>query len=240
MAKNKKVKEEVSYDGKVVNEEISKKDVSNENRQLYWFFGIAIFVFLLFLGTYYYYETYIKITPEGYRLKGHFEYAGIEWQIEDYTDFIAYHGRFPSFMNENNTHNIYLRVDPRQNNVSTSGDFLNFKYGGYISTSPEVDNCTGDMVGDILTLTSFLKYGVGMSSIELGTTDQAVAQKTNRTQVNCSLKNRGVILIQQGNESSVVQSDKNEFCYIITVKDCNDIAPVEKFMLEVLKQKSEE
>jgi hypothetical protein len=96
------------------------------------------------------------------------------------------------------------------------------------------------MVVDLLTMISFLRYGVGMTSVELGTTDFSVAKETNRTFADCNLwMNRGVIVVKTGEESSIVQSEVNPFCYTITVKDCNDIAPVEKFMIETVRQRME-
>jgi hypothetical protein len=129
-------------------------------------------------------------------------------------------------------------VDPRENDVPATGNFSSFRYGGFISSTPEVDQCRGDMVGDLLTLISFLRYGVGMREVDLGTTDLEVSKQTNRTFADCSVWNRGVILVQTGNESSVVQDSKNPFCYVITVKDCDDLAPVEKFMIETVRQKT--
>ena len=40
-------------------------------------------------------------------------------------------------------------------------------------------------------------------------------------------------MIEKG-EPAVLQSKDNPFCYTIRVKDCEDIAPVEKFMVEVI------
>jgi hypothetical protein len=241
MAKTKKsnsVKEKKIE--KVIDKDESKKSNDNINyNQIYWFFGCVILLFIVFLGGYYIYQNYKPLEPGNFRIRGRFEHAGIEWVVEDYVDFIAYHGRFTSFLNMHNTHNLYLRSDPRINNVPVSGDFGYFKYGGFISPTPEADQCRGDMVGSILTMISFLRDGVGMTIVELGTTDISISEETNRTLADCTLSNRGVFIIKIGEESSVVQSDENPFCYIVTVRDCNDIAPVEKFMIETIRQKTE-
>ena len=37
-----------------------------------------------------------------------------------------------------------------------------------------------------------------------------------------------------GEEQSVMQSDENKFCHIITIKDCKDLATVEKYMTSIV------
>lgn len=212
----------------VENPEESKKILQSENRQLAWVIGIIILCFAIFAGTYLYIQG-----------QKSFDFAGASWKIEDYEDLRIWHGRFPAFINGNVTYNIYLRNDPRTNDVQIDGNLTYFRYGGFLSFTPEVDECRGDVPRVMVDLGSFLQSAVGMRSIEPGTTSGEVFKETGRTFADCSVSNRGVIIVQLGNESLISQNVKNPYCYTITIKDCLDILSVEKFMIGVMKQEQE-
>jgi len=213
-AVRKKVKEK-----EVTEAEPSKKVVAKENSQLIWFFAIIVVVFLAFIIPYLYLEG-----------KKSFEYSGLEWQIEKFGQITAYHTKFPALDRSNINYNLYLRNDPRENNATTYGNFNLFKRQGYISFSPEVDLCRGDVARVMTDLGGFLRYGVGMDNLTVATTDAETAKSLNRPYIDCSSTNEATaILIKMGNPSAT-RTEEN--CYIITVADCNDIVPVEKFMLK--------
>ena len=77
----------------------SKKIISKENQQLIWFFLIIAVVFASFLIPYFYVEGLNK-----------FEFVGIEWVQEEYTNLEVYHGRFFAFNGADLIYNIYHRI----------------------------------------------------------------------------------------------------------------------------------
>ena len=224
---NKRVKKKFSDDEKEelkTEGELPSKSVrTRETRQLIWFFIIVALVFASFLVPYFYSQD----------LKS-FDYAGVDWTKEEYDQFDIYHSEFPALNGQNYKYNIFLRNDPRENNVSVYGNFKEFKIGGYVSISPEVDLCRGDVSRVMLDLGSFLELGLGIQKVWAATPSFEIHNNTGRDYATCNTKQRTVVLIEKG-EPSVTQSKENPFCYTIRVRDCEDIAPVEKFMTEVIR-----
>jgi len=214
---------------KVKKHSVSKADderkiVENEERQLLWFFAIIVVVFLSFLIPYFYFQN----------LKT-FNYAGIEWAKKDAGGFDVYHGVFPSMVNLNLEYNVYFRTDPRKNNVPVDGSFGDFKYGGYVSFDKEASFCTGEASRAVVDLVSFLNRALGIGDIKKGTIDEEFANETKGEYVTCSNnQNNTVVILQMGDEGSVIQNDDNPFCYTITLDSCDDSRPMEKFMTTII------
>ena len=135
---------------------------------------------------------------------------------------------------ENYKYNLFLRNDPRKNNISVDGTFKEFKIGGLVSISPEIDLCRGDVSRVMLDLGSFLELGLGIQKVWAATPSFEIHNETGRAYATCNTKDRTIIMIEKG-EPAVVQSKDNPFCYTIRVRNCEDIEPVEKFMIEVIR-----
>ena len=206
-------------------DELPKRSViKSEDRQLAWVVGVIVFVFVVTIGTYFWFE--------GAKT---FEFGNVEWVLEDYGNFAYYHGRFANLIGENYMYNIYLRNDPRKNDVPTEGVFDKFKYGVVISTSPEFDMCRGDASRVMRDLGAFMREGLGAGPLESGSTDEEVANASERRFATCdNVDNRTVLVIDRG-DNFVEQDDDNLNCYTISVGDCDDASAVEKFMLKVIK-----
>lgn len=201
----------------------SKRIISEENKQLTWFFLIIALVFSSFLGVYFYNES-----------SKSFEFVGVDWVIEEYEHFTAYHGRFPALDGSSIHYNIFPRNDPRENNIPTEGNFDTFKYGGIISFDKVIGECRGNIGRAVVDLGGFLAEGVGISKLEIATTDFGVSQLKNISHIDCSLNlNRTVVILEEG-ETSVVKDSQNPFCYIIKVKDCDDVLGTEKFIVKTI------
>ena len=211
--------EELKVDG-----ELPSKSIRNrETRQLIWFFVIVTIVFASVLIPYFYSQ----------RLKS-FNYAGVDWVREEYSQFEIYHSEFPALNGQDYRYNLFLRNDPRKNNVSVEGSFKEFKIGGFVSISPEIDLCRGDVSRVMLDLGSFLELGLGIQKVWAATPSFEVHNETGRDYATCNTRYRTIVMIEKG-EPAVVQSKDNPFCYTIRVKDCDDIEPVEKFMVEIIR-----
>jgi len=204
---------------KVITRTVSKKIKDKENKLVFWFLAIIVLIFAAFIVPYFFVEG-----------SKHFDHSKIVWNIEEYDLFDVYHGRFLVLNGENLNYNIYLRNDPRENNVPTTGDFSDFKIGGYISVSSEIDTCKGEIARMMFDLGGFLRTGVGVQEITVGTTNTETAARLGTELIDCSTRNDRTIVILEKGESSVVQSKENPSCYTITVENCEDIQPIEKFM----------
>ena len=216
---NKREKEELEAEGELPSKSVRKR----ETRQLIWFFVIVAIVFASVLVPYFYSQ----------RLKS-FNYAGVDWIMEEYSQFDVYHSEFPALNGQNYRYNLFLRNDPRESNVSVYGNFKEFKIGGFVSISPEIDLCRGDVSRVMLDLGSFLELGLGIQKVWAATPSFEIHNETGRDYATCNTKYRTIIMIEKG-EPAVVQSSENPFCYTIRVRDCDDIEPVEKFMVEVIR-----
>jgi len=79
-----------------------------------------------------------------------------------------------------------------------------------------------------------LELGLGVQKVWAATSSFEVQNETGRAYATCHTQDRTIIMIEMG-DSSVEQSETNPYCYTIRVKDCEDIAPVEKFITEVIR-----
>ena len=210
-------KEELKLEG-----ELPKRSIrESENRQLLWFFIIVGIVFVIVLVSYFWIEG-----------SKEFEYGGAEWLIEDYPNLRIYHGRFMALDGADLYYNIFLRNDPRKENVPTEGTFDKFRYGGIVSFDPDVEKCKGELSRAMLDLGGFLKQGLGVGSLEVGSTDETVAIDNDRRFARCdTISDRTLVVVKFG-DSSVVQDEDNPYCYVINIEDCNDISSIERFMVK--------
>ncbi len=204
--------------------ELPKKSVvKSEERQLLWFFIIAGVILAAVLISYF--------GVEGAKT---FEYGGVNWVIEEYAEPTGtiYHGQFGALDGANLIFNVYLRGDPRENDVKTEGTFDKFKYGGIVSMSPAIDACRGELSRVMLDLGSFLKRGVGVGPLETGSIDENVANESGRRYALCdNVDDRTVVIVDIG-EPAVIQDVDNPECYTIYAETCNDVSSVEKFILK--------
>ena len=230
MAKKKNTKKKVNFTEEEKEElkaegELPKKSiVKREDKQLIWFFVIVAIIFASFLVPYFWIES-----------SKTFEYSGADWVLETYETLDIYHGRFAALSGNDLMYNVYLRIDPRENNVSTEGVFDKFKNGGIISLSPEVDACRGELSRVMLDLGAFLRQGVGVGSLETGSTDRVTALNSDRRYALCNTVSDRTLVIVDIGEPRVVKSEDYPYCYTIYAKDCNDLSSVEKFIVKTIE-----
>ncbi|MBU2576803.1 MAG: hypothetical protein KKF50_03705 [Nanoarchaeota archaeon] len=222
---SKDEKEELKAEGELPEKEVRE----SENHQLIWFFVIVIVIFASFLVPYFWIQS-----------SKTFEFGGVDWNIDDEDEIITfYHTEFPALNGANINYNVYLRNDPRENDVYTEGDFRYFKVGGYLSWGEDIESCRGGQVLRAASdLTSFVRTGVGVGNIANAGLTPEFAEKLGFPFVNClTTPNRTVILLEMG-EPSVIQSGHNPYCYIVTIRDCESVKPIEKFIIKTLEDNS--
>ena len=228
VTKKKKVVKEKSPE-----EKVSKKVMDRETKQILGFLIIVGLIFVLFFGTYY-----------GIRAQKHFNYGGAEWWIEGqkegWGDLTLYHGRY--FVKTTSgkiitNMNLWLRNDPRTNNLPSDINFTKEKIASkvIISFTDDLMECSNRA-----TIVPQLSQAFG-TGLPWTTTSGAVANKTtaellNLTYATCedAKEDTSVILIQKGEESKVFS---NEGCYVIQYGECADaVKASEKLILELIRQ----
>ncbi len=185
--------------------------------------GVILFVavlFAIFLGAYFYVKSLDK-----------FEYAGVNWEKIDNSGMKLYHARFPIGTNGSVFYNLYLRNDPRKNNVSVSVNNYFFFNNVSIAIDDGAGSCYGAAIGNSI-LGQFL--GAFNLNIDGAFANETMAKQFNASFANCSSAiNKTVILIQKSNETSIIQ-DVNPNCYIVNVGNCENTKTVEKLIVDII------
>jgi len=205
----------------------SKEIKSKERKQLFWFFGTIIVVFLVFLGVYLYVQSLNKT-----------EFVGVDWYKENDGGIISYHTRVPKMYNGEffGYHNIYLRNDPSENNIPSEVN-ISFYSTVVVSQSVEVLNCRNSVLvssalGQITSLFPFVK------NVTIALSDEKDANDYSLPYANCETeegKENTVFLVRMANETSVEM--KGDSCYIINVGKCEDnLIATEKFVIDIIDQ----
>ncbi len=162
-----------------------------------------------------------------------FEYQGLAFTRERFGDIPVYHYYyyFNDDFNQYYKYNLYLRNDPRKNNVPVYGK-ISFPEGEavYLSINGTgIAECNNSL-RDIATLSSFLNSN--MINVRAGTPDKEEAKMNNLTYVTCESKPENpVILIQKGEETSI---EKNGNCYRMDINQCRLLDAVEKFEVQAI------
>jgi hypothetical protein len=218
---------------KKVKKKISKKVSDRETKQLIGFLVITGLVFILFFGTYF-----------GVRAQKHFDYEGAEWWIEGeregWGDLTLYHGRYQVKTSTGKVitnMNLWLRNDPRENNISSEVDFLEDKIASnvIITFTDELMECKGRAL-IVPQLSQAFGIGLPWTTTSGAVANQTTAENLNLTYATCEDvgEETSVILIQKGEESKVYSE---EGCYTIQYQDCDEAIKVsEKLILELIKQ----
>ena len=207
-------------------EVVKKSTIEEENKQLGWFLLVILIVFAAVLIPYFWAES-----------NKSFQYSQIDWFVESDENPITYHGRFPSLGINDLNYNIFLREDPRKNKVPVVGNIstFNFKNTGIITMTPEIDACRGELPRAMFDISAFVRQGIGIKKLVAGSTDKDIANESQRVFARCdNLPNRTIIVFGVG-EQSIVQDEENPYCYYINIENCDDISPVEKFMVQSIK-----
>lgn len=203
----------------------SHQKMSKQDKQTLWVVVSILVLIGVFVGGYLYFQSLNS-----------FEYLGIQWDIQKYPGLTLYHSRFPIiYMGELvANYNIFLRNDPRKNEIPLKTEFQ-FDNQVVISFQPESIECddttrvSTDLVG-ILNAFPFI------TNVSGGVSNESVADELGLDFVDCSTKDKTVILIQRSDSAEIIQDNENPNCYIINIGECEETLAVERFMLGIIKQ----
>ncbi|MEK6928861.1 MAG: hypothetical protein AABW65_02820 [Nanoarchaeota archaeon] len=127
-------------------------------------------------------------------------------------------------------YNLYLRNNPKKNNVSINGEIA-YPRGTYVYLAINTSNLLQcpNLLRDIHSLSSFLHDNLAYSNIGLlsGVPDEQQAVENNITHVSCeTYPNNVVITLQSGSETKI---EKIENCHIVSISQCQTTEAIEKF-----------
>lgn len=188
--------------------------------------GIVL-LFVIFLGGYYYFQS----------LK-HFEHLGVDWDIQEYPNLKLYHTRFPiKYRGEViANYNMYLRNDPRENNIPVNVSQIGFERNVILSLDDSSDECSG-VTRAGADLAMFVSAFPFVTNVTGALTNQTKAEELGLQYADCgsdnSNENKTIIIFQKGESARVVEDNG---CYIINFGDCEVSKSIERFQLEILDQ----
>jgi hypothetical protein len=209
-------------------EKINKKAKKNNSerkleKEILWvlgFLGILIVVFL--------------IASSYFKSLNNFDYKGLSFQKESLGNIPLFHHFYHFKANDGRLikYNLYLRIDPRLNNVPVEGGKLSFKKDSVVFISLNktgLDQCRYGPLA-VGQLASFLTDN--QLPVEGGNIDFWQAGINKQDWVTCKLRpgNR-VIEIVKGNTTKISIDNK---CYKITVNNCEILDAIEKFEVQSL------
>jgi hypothetical protein len=222
--KNDDVVEKV--DGKIVESEKPGGDVEiKHNREFYWVIGVMAAMIVVLIVASVVFQSLNK-----------FEHDGLTFEKERFGEIPIYHySYFPSNPYTGEVigkYNLYLRIDPRKNNVPMEG-VVQFPFGKFVYVSV---NGTG------LTECEFGRVAIGNLAgfltdhditVKGASPDKEQAELANAKHITCEDKPENVkILIQSGNETRIYK-DVN-LCHIIEIADCEVLDAIEKFQTQTI------
>lgn len=192
--------------------------MDKRNKQLIGFFSTIIIIFVIVFGAFWLIKSQDKFT-----------YDGAKWEKIKYGQLYVYHTSFPLY---NVTYNMYLRNDPRRNNVSIDDMNITFYKKVITAFSPEAAQCLGLGVPQT-ELGQFL--GWAQRNVTGAFADIDYAKKMNASFADCSsAKGETTVLLFQKSETPSIKKDKN--CYILSVGNCENLMTTERFLIQIAGQ----
>lgn len=220
MAQKKNVKEK-SVNQAEQNED--KKSKSEKQSNLSWIIAGIIILAALFVILYYIFQSW-----------GTIEYKELKFTREAYGNIYVYHYEYYFKGPENQIYksNVYLRNDPRKNNIPVEGE-ISFQPSmvSYISVNESgLRNCPDSVIA-VATLSQFLAHN--LLQAKGATPDKEDADARNITYATCDTQaNNTVLLMTPGEKTSIVKN--TDSCYNIQIAQCEIMPAVEKFIVQSL------
>ncbi len=166
-----------------------------------------------------------------------FEYNGMKFERIMYDQLPLYYTQLNIHRGDgsNVNYNLYLRNDPRGNNIPVDADIKFLVGKSFITIGDGLENCREASLG-LINLASFLT-GMGFD-VKGASSNEKTAKENNHPYITCnnSLDNTVLSLETTTEDSIITNADRNPNCFILKVKDCNVLNITEKFTVEMIKQ----
>ena len=216
-------------------EEVQETPPTNEKKkqqkELYWVLGVMIVLILVFL-----------LSNSVFKSMQTFSYQGLSFAKEKFGEIPVYHYYYifktPSSLTGQVTsefikYNLFLRVDPRENNVSVDGEiYLVQGVQTYVSVNPtNLTQCENSSIA-IANLASFIN-GLVVAPAKSASPIEEIANQSNVPYVTCeNYLSEPRILIQAGEQSLIKKENTN--CYVLTVANCEILEVTEKLIVQAI------
>ncbi|MDO8509273.1 MAG: hypothetical protein Q7S27_06360 [Nanoarchaeota archaeon] len=217
--KDKLVKEETPAAN---NHPLQEAKTPNRKSKIYLITGFLILLVGIFFISNYIFSNLNNI-----------EYNGLTFAKESFGEIPVF--SYSYYITPKLKYNLYLRNDPRKNNVPLTGkaidngiEFLK-EETIYLSVDPKgLTECEYGRVG-IGTLASFLSDN--QLKVVGAAPDEALAAEVNVKFATCEYRPQDkVILLQAGDKTEIIQDNEN--CIVINVANCEILDAVEKFEVQ--------
>lgn len=208
---------------------IKKNDLeSQQNRQLIVFFMIMLISLGGLIAGYLYVQQQNK-----------FNYAGVDFQKGKEGGIVFYHGRFPiNYQGQTlKIFNLYLRVDPRKNEIPIETNFTLSKEI-IMTFEPGLEKCEKAIVGQS-TMAQFVSSFPWVIKSTGAVSDLAYAIDNKIAFADCSnaTLDKTIILAKKSEISSIEKAEEN--CYVLNVADCKYLEVTERFIVGIIAQINE-
>ena len=192
----------------------------DQTKQLKWVLGIMIGIILIVIATYLVMDSLSRFT-----------YDGLTFTKERFGEIPVYHHYyyFKDLEGQQYKYNMYLRNDPRENNISITGKIA-YSLGNPIFFSintTKIEECP-DSVLAVSSLSSFLTNN--LMQVKAATPDSS----KNSTQIPYAVcgnpSDSKVIVLECGNETRIINEGN---CHTIQIGKCEDVLwAAEKFEVQ--------
>jgi len=206
-------------------QEIKEKHVTKslkeaEKKQLFYAVIIMAAILVLFFLIYFMSQQTKK-----------FEYNGFKFEKIMYDKLPLYYTKISITRMDGNiiNYNLYLRNDPRKNNIESDA-FVQFMKGAiFVSLNKDFEKCEDTNLA--MTNIGMLFGAIGLD-LRGALDNLEQAEMLERPYVTCeNTKNNTVILYKEAGEAGIIQQGD---CYVINVADCRILNATEAFIMQIL------
>jgi len=215
--------------GKNKTEKLIKENPNKAvERQFFWLVGIIIAIILGF----------VLIPVLYHQIFEKFEYGGVKFEKIKEGQLTFYHGQFPIIYKGNfyAVYNIYLRHDPRKNQIPLETN-LSLSKKISISLNDGAASCTDAMLGQMELGKFFSAFPFVNKNITTGFYNASLAKEFNISPITCdnASKDHTVLIIQKSQTPSI-ESGSAENCYVLNIGECKYLETVERYIVGAMAQ----
>jgi len=197
------------------------KRVRKIEKELLYIIGFMVFLVVVFL-----------VASSIFKSFNSFEYEGLTFTKERAGEIPIYHYYyyFTNPKNELIQYNLYLRNDPRENNVPVEGDDISFGENEVVFISvnaSELQKCKQGVLA-IGSLSSFLTDN--QIFVKSGNLDFWDAGNKRQDWITCENRPKNLVIEISEGEETKINIDEN--CHEITVNNCEILQATEKYEIQ--------
>lgn len=211
---------------KVAKKQANKKQSleQQQNKQLMVFFTIMLLAMGGILGGYFYVHQ-----------QNNFTYAGVDFQKGRVGEVVYYHGKveLPTSAptQRKMIFNLYLRKDPRKNNIPMDVDEFTLSGRAILSFDHGMMQCDENSIVAHSNLAQFFNAFPWVEGVTGAITDKEIAEERGLNYATCADASEylTVVEVRFSEERKVEKVQHN--CYVLSVGECDYIGTSEKLIM---------